>query len=751
MELNNLLKYHFAIPCFLTVAACMPEEMDLETPRSEISRIVVTPEKINIVEGHSATLSAQITPWNAEERTVIWSSSDGSVVSVGQDGRITANIPGEAEVIASIGDVIGRSYITVRSSHIPAESVKIRDISSLSIKVGETSVISAEVFPEDATELAEWSSSDPDIFTVDPETGKLTALSAGMATLTASVSGGTSSIPVLVHGDFWIEPTDALEKPVASGSIGFVSDTIRVARGEVASFQGIIYSDVAQGMLTPSVTRFAPEGQDGIAVAPEIYWVRDVRCSRHWDAWAGGAPADELWSEGDMYPDPLMPADKWDVSISAGEKKAIWVEFPIPHDIAPGVYAGEMQVSGSSTATCRFHVEIYDVDLPEKQGLNVVNWIHTSLDAMNGGVAPDREQIYSLIANSIVPFMNRYGQNCYRLNYTGSPFSDFTVEYNPETARYEPDFRFSNFEYEFNMYLKACPDLCQLHGTNIIAGSDRGRGTLTLLGIELDDNGKPVVNQDGNFNIGYYEVKGKVPEVEAFFVPYFRQLQQFLDSHELPDGRTWTDLYVQTIFDEPTDVMAEAWNTVAGYVKQESPDIRILEPVETARLDPELLDYPCPTLGKIADNRAVGNQVQWMYTCMQPQGNFANRFIRIPLIKTRIIHWVNYLYNASGYLHWGLNYWIGAENRPYEDATGAYLGGDMYIIYPGDHEVYPSIRLCAMRDGINDYDLLRMVEAESPAKAKEFCNRLVQDNANYNTDVKAFRQLRKDMLEYLAE
>jgi hypothetical protein len=75
----------------------------------------------------------------------------------------------------------------------------------------------------------------------------------------------------------------------------------------------------------------------------------------------------------------------------------------------------------------------------------------------------------------------------------------------------------------------------------------------------------------------------------------------------------------------------------------------------------------------------------------------------------------------------------------------------MFIVYPGDGELYPSVRLCAMRDGIRDYDLLRMIEARSKADADNFCKRFVMDNATYNTSIDNFRLLRKDMLEYLSK
>ncbi len=52
-------------------------------------------------------------------------------------------------------------------------------------------------------------------------------------------------------------------------------------------------------------------------------------------------------------------------------------------------------------------------------------------------------------------------------------------------------------------------------------------------------------------------------------------------------------------------------------------------------------------------------------------------------------------------------------------------GGDFWIVYPGDKTIYPSIRLEAMRDRINDYGLLRMFSEKFPVDANEIVNSIV--------------------------
>jgi hypothetical protein len=78
-------------------------------------------------------------------------------------------------------------------------------------------------------------------------------------------------------------------------------------------------------------------------------------------------------------------------------------------------------------------------------------------------------------------------------------------------------------------------------------------------------------------------------------------------------------------------------------------------------------------------------------------------------------------------------------------------GGDAYIIYPGKGKFYPSIRLAAMRDGIRDYDLLKMVSASNPALAGKLVDSIVLGLDNYNTSIANFRDVRKQMLEYLSK
>ncbi|MFW5831162.1 MAG: DUF5703 domain-containing protein [Prolixibacteraceae bacterium] len=174
------------------------------------------------------------------------------------------------------------------------------------------------------------------------------------------------------------------------------------------------------------------------------------------------------------------------------------------------------------------------------------------------------------------------------------------------------------------------------------------------------------------------------------------------------------------------------------------------------------IDIWVPQLTFLKDDFAFYKEQQekgkevWFYTCLGPQGNFANRFIEQPLIKTRILHWINYRYGITGYLHWGLNHWRPFHIDPYTITTdmnyagNTLPGGDMNIVYPREGRLLSSIRLEAMRDGICDYELLKMLEENKPRKAREIAAKIVFSFDHYDLNIINFRKIRKEILMELS-
>ena len=153
--------------------------------------IALDKDKIDLTEDESATLKATVKPSNADNKKVIWTSSDESVATVDQNGNVTAVGEGVAIITATTedGGKTATCEVTVYA-RIPVTGVSI-DVDSLGLTNGSTSQRFAIVEPFYATNQdVIWSSDNEKVVTVDEE-GNVKAVSEGTAHITVTtVDGG---------------------------------------------------------------------------------------------------------------------------------------------------------------------------------------------------------------------------------------------------------------------------------------------------------------------------------------------------------------------------------------------------------------------------------------------------------------------------------------------------------------------------------------------------------------------------------
>ena len=189
-----------------------PTPAEVKADKITLNRESVTFTALN----QTFSLSATVTPENAEEKAVGWNSINTSAVTVDKDGKITAVGKGSAEVfcfLKSNGEVFAKCSVTVQipdtqpeptkpeQKPTEPEVVKVSGITlnpdiSLKIEEGGSSKITATVVPSNATNSSvKWVSSSPDVATVD-DNGNVTAIKAGstMITCTAVDGSGVSAV-----------------------------------------------------------------------------------------------------------------------------------------------------------------------------------------------------------------------------------------------------------------------------------------------------------------------------------------------------------------------------------------------------------------------------------------------------------------------------------------------------------------------------------------------------------------------------
>lgn len=167
------------------------------------SSIKLDKRNITMITGRTTTLKATVYPSNATYKTVKWSSSNPEVVAVEYDGRLTALKPGNATIEAKSKDSGGakKAYcVVIVKDEMPATSVIITTKNPTMVQ-GQSITMRRSIVPPLSTDRVTWSSDNTMILSVDMTTGKVTARSAGTATITAITdSGKMDSTTVSVVG-----------------------------------------------------------------------------------------------------------------------------------------------------------------------------------------------------------------------------------------------------------------------------------------------------------------------------------------------------------------------------------------------------------------------------------------------------------------------------------------------------------------------------------------------------------------------
>ncbi len=93
----------------------------------KVSGVTIDPSSIILNIDASKTLTATVTPENAADKSVTWSSSNESVATVTPDGIVTAVAAGEATITAKAGDETATCKITVTVAKVPDPTINPSD------------------------------------------------------------------------------------------------------------------------------------------------------------------------------------------------------------------------------------------------------------------------------------------------------------------------------------------------------------------------------------------------------------------------------------------------------------------------------------------------------------------------------------------------------------------------------------------------------------------------------------------------
>ena len=171
----------------------------------QVTYIILNEDEIELLAEESFTLVPVIIPDNATYPETQWKSSDETVAIVDENGVVTAVAPGSAVITCtnkdSLVSAICRVYVPTPVQYFTLE------LGSLSLSKGASAELSITAYPAGHDESFTFASSDNTVLTVDSQSGVVSGVGAGTATVTAvsSLTGKTAEIEILV-----IQPVEGI-------------------------------------------------------------------------------------------------------------------------------------------------------------------------------------------------------------------------------------------------------------------------------------------------------------------------------------------------------------------------------------------------------------------------------------------------------------------------------------------------------------------------------------------------------------
>jgi hypothetical protein len=492
------------------------------------------------------------------------------------------------------------------------------------------------------------------------------------------------------------------------------------AVGEFATIQFVFRSPTAVTDLKAIISGDVPGGT--------ARFVGYVKVGKSY----AGAPADVLKSADRTFPDPLLEDES--IAVAANQNQPIWITVPAK---APGELHGKLtlqwnggEISGEIDVP--FTVHVYNVKM-NKPRLGITNWWFS-----------DAERISMLAGRKVEPYSDEYWKLIRQI-------ADFMVQYHQNMILVSPldlaqiGFKDDKWSFDFAKFDKMVQTFVdagmvgQIEGGHIGGRSGEPWNSAFIVRVPEMTGGA----------INFVSKPATDPAARRFYGQYLPALAAHLAE------RGWDKIYRQHLADEPIKDNAASYREIADMLHEFAPGMRVMEATQTRELVGAvntwvpILDHFHRDFDFLRERQKAGDEV-WLYTCCGPTGNYANRFIELPLIKTRLLHWINFRYSATGYLHWGFNYW-NPSTSPFEETTFQWPGGDSWIVYPKNGKLLSSIRLEAMRDGIADHELLSMLAERDPTAAQKLAAEIILDFDRYDTDIAHFRAHRTQLLEALAK
>ena len=215
--------YYFSVLIVLFLCCAVPSCNKAEDKPVEATAVQLSQEVLDLTVGDTVRLSAFLVPENAVGPVVVWSSTDEGVASVDEQGLVTALGEGETVILAKSGALGASCRVNVSRVQLTSLNMDRADCNNAVVTVND---------------------------------GKVNAVSAGQATVTASLDGFSAVCDITV-----------VEKSVSIGEYLYSDGTHSAMLDSGKEVVAIVFWVGNPGKDDPLLRKEYPECTHGLAVA----------------------------------------------------------------------------------------------------------------------------------------------------------------------------------------------------------------------------------------------------------------------------------------------------------------------------------------------------------------------------------------------------------------------------------------------------------------------------------------------------
>jgi hypothetical protein len=426
------------------------------------------------------------------------------------------------------------------------------------------------------------------------------------------------------------------------------------------------------------------------------------------------------------YPDPLHEDVPWQ-GAHGPQSAALYITLYVPPDTVPGHYHGNvvLHVPRQGHVRVPVNLDVWPFVLPERPTFYVTNWLQPDCITKWHRCEPWSERHWRILE------LYARDMAAHRQNVIATPtlIGNF---HNSDPMTLVDATRRKDGTLQFDMRrLERWVELFDRHGFELFE--------MWHLLSQADGKYAPpfgLFDEGKGRRVWYDKLLSTGSTYRKLVGSFLTALSRWLDQRGLAKR------FLLHVFDEPKRECWPHYAKMSAFFRQKAPKLRQMDAMSTSELITGFgadLDIPVPLTPHLGDDEYFrkrareGRKPVWWYTCCGPCGRYANRFVSMPLINGRMLFWQSFVFGITGYLHWGFNFWhrIGQNAsgwpgingyadtmllNPYREHPSRWPVGDACIVYPHqhwweDHGPVGSLRWETMRAGLQDYEMLRMLDA----------------------------------------